>query len=104
MKPSCGWASKLEKDHGIASIFITAKNGFAESQPRQTNHLDRRGSRDYCRISIFDQQGIDPRAQFVKSEGLYDVVVGAGVQPLHLVFPMIASGQDKNRKIAAVAP
>ena len=43
------------------------------------------------------QQRADAREHFLHVEGLGDVVVGAGVEALHLVAPAIARGEDQHR-------
>ena len=50
------------------------------------------------------QQRADPRQHFLEMKRLCDIVVGAGVETLHLVAPAVAGGQDQNRHRAAVAP
>ena len=47
------------------------------------------------------QQRPQPRQDFLHMKGLGDVIVGAGVEALHLVAPTIARGQDQDRHGAA---
>ena len=49
------------------------------------------------------QQRADPGQHFLEMKGLGDVVVGAGVEALHLVAPAVARGEDQHRHRAAVA-
>ena len=49
------------------------------------------------------QQRADPRQDFLEVKRLGDVVVGAGIEALHLVAPAVARGQDQDRHRAAVA-
>ena len=37
-------------------------------------------------------------------EGLSDIVIGAGIEPLHLVAPAIARGEDQHGHGASLAP
>ena len=48
---------------------------------------------------------LQPRQQFFHVEGLGHVVVGAGVDALHLVAPAVAGGQQQHRhRLAGAAP
>ena len=49
------------------------------------------------------QQRAQPRQDFLHVEGLGDIIVRAGVEPLHLVAPAIARGEDEHRHHAAGA-
>ena len=49
------------------------------------------------------QQRPDPRQNFLEMKRLGDIVVGAGVEALHLVAPAIARGQDQHRHQPSVA-
>ena len=49
------------------------------------------------------QQRADARQHFLEMEGLGDIVVGAGVEALHLVAPAVARGQHQHRHGAAGA-
>ena len=49
------------------------------------------------------QQRADTRQHLLEVERLGDVVVGAGVEALHLVAPAVARGQDQHRHGAAGA-
>ena len=49
------------------------------------------------------QQRADPRQHFLEVKGFCDVVVGAGVEALHLVAPAVARGEDQDRHRALVA-
>ena len=50
------------------------------------------------------QQRADARQHLLEMEGLGDVVVGAGVEALHLVAPAVARGEHQHRHGAAGAP
>ena len=50
------------------------------------------------------QQRADPRQHFLEMKRLGDIVVGAGVEALHLVAPAVARGEDQHRHRAPVAP
>jgi len=50
------------------------------------------------------QQGADAGEDFLEMEGLGDIIVGAGVEPLDLVAPAIARRQDQDGHGAAGAP
>ena len=47
------------------------------------------------------QQGTDAREQLLHGEGLRQIVVGAGVDPLDALGPGAARGQDQHREITA---
>ena len=47
------------------------------------------------------QQRAQPRQHLLHVEGLGDIIVGAGVETLHLVAPAVARGQDQHRHGAA---
>ncbi len=49
------------------------------------------------------QQRADPGQDFLEMKRLCHVVVGAGVETLHLVAPAVARGEDQNRHRAPVA-
>ncbi len=49
------------------------------------------------------QQRADARQHLFEVERLGDIVVGAGVEALHLVAPAVARGEDQDRHRAAVA-
>ena len=49
------------------------------------------------------QQRADPRQHFLEVKRLGDVIVGAGVEALHLVAPAVARGEDQHRHRAPVA-
>ena len=49
------------------------------------------------------QQRADPRQHFLEMKRLGDIIVGAGVEALHLVAPAVARGQDQDRHRASVA-
>ena len=49
------------------------------------------------------QQRADPRQHFLEVKGFCDIVVGAGVEALHLVAPAVAGGEDQHRHRASVA-
>ena len=50
------------------------------------------------------QQRADARQHLLEVEGLGDIVVGAGVEALHLVAPAVARGEDEHRHGAPGAP
>ena len=50
------------------------------------------------------QQRADPGQDFLEMKRFCDIVVGAGVEALHLVAPAVARGQDQDRHHAPVAP
>ena len=50
------------------------------------------------------QQRADARQHLLEMEGLGHVVVGAGVEALHLVAPAVARGEHQHRHGAAGAP
>ena len=50
------------------------------------------------------QQRANPRQHFLEMKGLCHIVVGAGIEPLHLVAPAVARGEDQDGHRAAVAP
>ena len=50
------------------------------------------------------QQRADTRQHFFEMKRLGDVIVGAGIEALHLVAPAIARGEDQDRHGAAGAP
>ena len=50
------------------------------------------------------QQRADARQHLLEMERLGDIVVGAGVEALHLVAPAVARGEDQHRHGAAGAP
>ncbi len=50
------------------------------------------------------QQRPHPRQHFFEMERLGDIVVGAGIETLHLVAPAVARGEDEHRHGAAGAP
>ena len=49
------------------------------------------------------QQRANPRQHFFEMKGLGDIVVGAGIEALHLVAPAVARGEDQNRHHPLVA-
>ena len=49
------------------------------------------------------QQSADARQHFLHVEGLGDIVVGAGIEALHLVAPAVARGEDEHRHLAVGA-
>ena len=49
------------------------------------------------------QQRADPRQHLLEMKRLCDIVVGAGIEALHLVAPAVARGQDQDRHGALVA-
>ena len=49
------------------------------------------------------QQRANSRQHFFEVKRLGDVVVGAGIEALHLVAPAVARGEDQDRHRAAVA-
>ena len=49
------------------------------------------------------QQRANPGQHFLEMKRLCDVVVGAGVEALHLVAPAVARGEDQDRHRPAVA-
>ncbi len=49
------------------------------------------------------QQRADPGQDFLEMKRLGDIVVGAGVETLHLVAPAVARGEDQHRHGAPVA-
>ena len=50
------------------------------------------------------QQRAHARQHLLEMEGLGDVIVGAGVEALHLVAPAVARGEHQHRHGAAGAP
>ena len=50
------------------------------------------------------QQRAHARQHFLEMKRLGDIIVGAGVEALHLVAPAVARGQHQHRHGAAVAP
>ena len=50
------------------------------------------------------QQRAHARQHFLEMEGLGHVIVGAGVEALHLVAPAVARGQHEHRHGAPIAP
>ena len=50
------------------------------------------------------QQRADARQHLLEMEGLCDIVVGAGIEALHLVAPAVARGQQQHRHGAAGTP
>ena len=50
------------------------------------------------------QQRADARQHLLEMEGLGDIIVGAGVEALHLVAPAVARGQHQHRHGAAGPP
>ena len=54
------------------------------------------------------QQRADARQHFLHVEGLGHIVVGAGIEALHLVAPAVARGEDEHRHLlarrAAISP
>ncbi len=49
------------------------------------------------------QQRAHPRQHLLHMEGLGDIVVGAGIEALHLVAPAVARGEDQHRHLLALA-
>ncbi len=49
------------------------------------------------------QQRANPRQHLLQMKRLCDIVVGAGVEALHLVAPAVARGEDQDRHGALVA-
>ena len=47
---------------------------------------------------------IDPRQQFRKREGLDEIIVAAGLQPLDPVVDAADRGQEKDRRLDAGSP
>ncbi len=50
------------------------------------------------------QQGADARQHLLHVEGFCDIVVGAGIEALHLVAPAVARGEDEHGHLAPLAP
>ena len=50
------------------------------------------------------QQRANAGEDFLEMKGLCDIVVGAGIEALHLVAPAVARGEDQHRHHALVAP
>jgi hypothetical protein len=49
------------------------------------------------------QQRAHPRQHFLEMKRLGDIIVGAGIEALHLVAPAVARGEDQHRHRAPVA-
>ena len=47
------------------------------------------------------QQSADARQHLLHVERFGDIIVGAGVEALHLVAPAVTGGQDKHRHVAS---
>ena len=94
-------AAGMQEEIFQQGIFLGAEFdalAVAPDLPRQAIDLEVRGPQDiFLQRRSAAQQGLHPDGQFGHRHRLDDIIVGAGLEILHLAFQVAARGQDQRR-------